>query len=111
MNGMNSTQFDHAHLDLDDERRDVERFDQKTFDLVARAALFILESSGHGQCIFEGFYTSKLDHLAKKKGKVYFNNIFVRCSDVFHFTFENDLYLINNAKHRPRPHFITFGYY
>ena len=35
-------------------------FDQKTFDLVARAALFIFESSG--QCIFEGFYISKLDH-------------------------------------------------
>ena len=37
-------------------------FDQKTFDLVARAALFIFESSG--QCIFKGFSISKLDHLA-----------------------------------------------
>ena len=37
-------------------------FDQKTFDLVVRAALFIFESSG--QCIFEGFCISKLDHLA-----------------------------------------------
>ena len=37
-------------------------FDQKTFDLVARAALFIFESPG--QCLFEGFYISKLDHLA-----------------------------------------------
>ena len=37
-------------------------FDQKTFDLVARAALFIFESSG--QCFYEDFYISKLDHLA-----------------------------------------------
>ena len=57
MNGMNNTQFDHAHWGLDGEKRAVE-----TFDVVARAALFIFESSG--QCIFEGFYTSKLDHLA-----------------------------------------------
>ena len=37
-------------------------FDQKTFDLVARAALVIFELSG--QCSFEGFYISKPDHLA-----------------------------------------------
>ena len=37
-------------------------FDQKTFDLVARGALYIFESSG--QCIFEGFYISELHHLA-----------------------------------------------
>ena len=64
MNVMNSTQFGHAHLGLDDGKRDVEpvlTFDQKTFDLVARAALFIFESLG--QCIFEGFYISKLNHL------------------------------------------------
>ena len=35
-------------------------FDQKTFDLVVRAALFIFES--FGQCIFEGFDICKLDH-------------------------------------------------
>ena len=66
MNGMNSTQFDHVHLSLDDTMTgnvmsSVLIFDQKTFDLVARAALFIFESSG--RCIFKGFYISKLDHL------------------------------------------------
>ena len=44
-------------------------FDQKTvhLELVARAAFFIFESSG--QCIFEGFYISLLDHVAIWKGK------------------------------------------
>ena len=37
-------------------------FDQNMLDLVVWAALFIFESSG--QCIFEGFYIPKLDHLA-----------------------------------------------
>ena len=50
MNGMNSTQFDDAHLGL--AMSSVLTFDQKTFDLVARAA-FIFESSG--QSIFEDF--------------------------------------------------------
>ena len=61
MNGMNSAQFDHAHL-TGNVMSSVLTFDQKTFDFVARAALFIFESSG--QCIFEGFYISKVDHLA-----------------------------------------------
>ena len=60
MNGMNSTQFDHAHLGFDAR---VLTFDQKTFDLVARAAFFSFESSG--QSIFEDFiYIFKLAHLA-----------------------------------------------
>ena len=50
MNGMNSTQFDHAHLSLDDTMTgnvmsSVLTFDQKTFDLVARAALFIFDDA------------------------------------------------------------------
>ena len=42
---MNSTQFDHAHLGLDDGNvmSSVLTFDQKTFDLVVRAALFIFD--------------------------------------------------------------------
>ena len=48
MNGMNSTQFDRARLGLDNENMmsSVLTFDQKTFDLVARAALFIFNHQG-----------------------------------------------------------------
>ena len=55
MNGVYSTQFDRAHLGLDDRKvmSSVLTFDKKTFDLVARTAFFIFESSG--QSIFEDF--------------------------------------------------------
>ena len=65
MNGINSTQFEIACIWASMTEKvmsSVLTSDQKTFDLVARATLFIFESSG--QCIFEGFYISKLDHLS-----------------------------------------------
>ena len=69
MNAMNSTQFDHAHLALDDVLSSVLTFDKKTFELVARAALFIFESSG--QCSFEVFIFLSCIMLPYRKESIF----------------------------------------
>ena len=69
-------------------------FDRKTFYLVARAVYFARQAS-----VFEA-RSSYLETYSSY-------------SDVFHFTFEKMTFIFktNNATHRHRPHFITFGYY